>query len=88
MFITLVNEGLIDATIHKPIEELPFTSVTLRGLSRQGLLLIQELPDPNQALLSRLDEMAAAIRGLQDVPKKIRLQLKRPWKNLRISPED
>jgi hypothetical protein len=39
----------------------------VRGLSRQGKEMIQELPEPNQALLDRLDEMAAAIRGLQNV---------------------
>jgi hypothetical protein len=61
LFITLVNEGLIDADIHKPIEELSFTSATVRGL-------IQELPDPNRALLDRLDAMTVAIQELRDVP--------------------
>jgi hypothetical protein len=68
LFITLVNEGLIDADIHKPIEELSFTSATVRGLSGQGLQLIQELPDPNRALLDRLDAMTVAIQELRDVP--------------------
>jgi hypothetical protein len=68
LFITLVNEGLIDADIHKPIEELSFTSATVRGLSGQGLHLIQELPDPNRALLDRLDAMTVAIQRLWDVP--------------------
>ena len=68
MFRTLVNEDLIDADIHKPIEELSFTSATVRGLSGQGLQLIQELPDPNRALLDRLDAMTVAIQRLWDVP--------------------
>jgi hypothetical protein len=69
LFKTLVNEGLIDADIHKPIEELSFTSATVRGLSERGLRLIQELPDPNSSLLDRLDDMTVAIRDLQDVPE-------------------
>jgi len=67
LFITLVEEGLIYASIHT-VEEPPyFAFAKVRGLSERGLHMIQELPDPNQALLGRLDEMAAAIRGLQDV---------------------
>lgn len=43
--------------------------VTVRGLPGQGLQMIQEFPDPNRYLLDRLDAIALAIRGLQDVPK-------------------
>jgi len=72
LFISLVNEGLIDADIHKPIEELSFTSATVLGLSGPGLQMIQELPDPNRALLDRLDAMTIAIQSLQDVPEEDR----------------
>jgi hypothetical protein len=69
LFCTLVREGLIDADLGNPINgPVPFTRVKVRGLSRWGLQLIQELPDPNRSLLNRLDDMALAIRGLQDVP--------------------
>lgn len=57
LFITLVNEGLIDADLHKSISGLPFTSATVRGLREPGLKLIRELPDPNRFLLDRLDAM-------------------------------
>ena len=39
LFKTLVNEGLIDADIHKPIEELSFTSATVRRAVRTGLTI-------------------------------------------------
>jgi hypothetical protein len=68
LFLTLAREGLLDADIHKPVEEQPFTYATVRGLSGQGLQMIRELPDPNRSLLDRLDEMVLAIRDLQDVP--------------------
>jgi hypothetical protein len=68
LFLTPVREGLIDADVHKSVEELPFTYATVRGLSGRGLQLIRQLPDPSRFLLDRLDDMALAIRSLQDVP--------------------
>jgi hypothetical protein len=68
LFRTLVNEGLIDADI-EGVEEQPVIYATVRRLTRQGLQMIQELPDPSRSLLDRLDDMTVAIRGLQDVPE-------------------
>ena len=68
LFRTLVNEGLIDADIDG-VEEQPVIYATVRRLTRQGLQMIQELPDPSRSLLDRLDDMTVAIRGLQDVPE-------------------
>jgi hypothetical protein len=89
LFITLVNEGLIDADIHKPIEDLPFTSATVRGLSGKGLQMIQELSDPDQALLDRLDDMTLAIKGLQDVPEEEKEELIEELKDFarRLAPQ-
>jgi hypothetical protein len=67
-FIALVKEGLIDADIHS-VERLPLVLATVRRLSDRVLEMIQELPDPNRALLDRLDDLTVAIRGLQDVPE-------------------
>jgi hypothetical protein len=69
LFITLVNEGLIDASIHTVAQPPYFIYAAVRGLTGRGLQLIQELPDPNSSLLTRLDAMTIAIRGLQDVPE-------------------
>jgi hypothetical protein len=68
LVVTLVNEGLIDTDIQS-VEEQAVILATVRGLTRQGLQMIQELPDPNRSLLDRLDDMTVAIRGLQDVPE-------------------
>jgi hypothetical protein len=68
LFRTLVNEGLIDADIDG-VEEQPVIYATVRRLTRQGLQMIQELPDPSRSLLDRLDDMTVAIRDLQDVPE-------------------
>jgi len=67
-FIALVKEGLIDADIHS-VDRLPLVFATVRRLTDRGLEMIQELPDPNRALLGRLDALTVAIRGLQDVPE-------------------
>jgi hypothetical protein len=67
LFITLVNEDLIDADVES-LEEPPYIVwATVRGLTGRGLQMIQELPDPNSSLLLRLDDVTTAIRGLQDV---------------------
>jgi hypothetical protein len=69
LFVTLVNEGLIDADDPNPMNgPVPFTRIKVRGLTERGLQLIRELPNPKDALLGRLDDLTAAIRGLQDVP--------------------
>jgi hypothetical protein len=69
LFKDLVEEDLIKAKIHTAEETPYFAFAMVRGLSRQGEEMIQELPDPNQSLLDRLDEITVAIRGLQDVPE-------------------
>ena len=75
-FITLVKEGLIDADIHS-VERVPLVFATVRRVSDRGLEMIQELPDPNRALLDRLDDLTAAIQGLQDVPEKEKYSFER-----------
>ena len=75
-FITLVKEGLIDADIHS-VERVPLVFATVRRVSDRGLEMIQELPDPNRSLLDRLDDLTAAIQGLQDVPEKEKYSFER-----------
>jgi len=75
-FITLVKEGLIDADIHS-VERVPLVFATVRRVSDRGLEMIQELPDPNRALLDRLDDLTAAIQSLQDVPEKEKYSFER-----------
>lgn len=75
LFVTLVNEGLIDAEVkssskHGP----PWQFAIVRGLTREGLRAIRELPDPNDTLLQRLDAIAEAIRGLEGVPDEEKLR--------------
>jgi hypothetical protein len=68
LFQTLVErEGLIDATIHRPVVGMPVTQATVRGLTGPGLRLIRELPDPNRSLTGALDDITLAIRNLRDV---------------------
>lgn len=69
LFLTLVDEGLIDAKILKPMAGQRLTQAIVRGLRRPGLEMIRELPDPQQSLVDALDGMAEAIRDLKDVPE-------------------
>lgn len=66
-FLTLVNEFLIDATLHRPIYGQNLTNVTVRGLTGLGERQINEMRDPTQELLSKLDDLEVAIRSLQTV---------------------
>ncbi|MEJ7816992.1 MAG: hypothetical protein WKF53_17615 [Rubrobacter sp.] len=69
LFTTLVNEGYIDAEVKGSSKSgPPWVFASVRGLTGKGLRAIQELPDPNDALMQRLDALAEAVRELRNVP--------------------
>lgn len=69
LFTTLVNEGYIDAEVKGSYKGgPPWVFASVRGLTGKGLRAIQELPDPNDALIQRLDAIAEAVRELHNVP--------------------
>ncbi len=71
LFTTLVDEGYIDGEVKgRSKTGPPWTFASVRGLTEKGLRAIQELPDPNDALMQRLDTIAEAIRELPNVPAK------------------
>lgn len=64
LFIRLVHEGYIDADLHKEVYGgPPFTSAVVRGLTERGLVLIGELPDPQERLIEGLE---ANIKRFED----------------------
>ena len=63
LFQSLVKQGYIDADLGHGIDGgPPFIRATVRDLTTKGYQLIEELPDPQQDLIRRLDAIAEAIR--------------------------
>ena len=69
LFTTLVNDGYIDAEVKGSYKGgPPWVFASVRGLTEKGLQAIQELPNPHDALMHRLDAIAEAVRELHNVP--------------------
>lgn len=66
-FMRLVDEGYINARYKGEYAGgPPFTIAWIKGLSKSGLQAIEELPDPQVQTMQLLDDIAAAIRTLND----------------------
>lgn len=66
-FMRLVDEGYINARYRGEYKGgPPFTIAWIKGLSERGLQAIEELPDPQAQTLALLDNIAVAIRTLDD----------------------
>lgn len=73
LFITLVNEGYMDADLTKGSKMgPPFEFAFIRGLRTSGKQLLGELPDPTEAVLERIDAIEAAIYEVEGVSEEER----------------
>ncbi len=67
LFMRLVDEGYINARYKGEFAGgPPFTIAWIKGLTERGMQAIEELPDPHAEMLALLDNIAAAIRTLND----------------------
>ena len=66
-FMNLIDERYINARYKSEYDGgPPFTISWIRGLSERGLQVIEEMPDPQAETMKLLDDIAQAIRTLDD----------------------